>query len=133
MRNAAEHVRTAEAVQPIVAPRPRPARRTHQPARPQPSPAPAPLALAPRTADLVEREDTGEFHLRTYVDGRYLWQLVAGPGTAIPDTGRWVSRGQFYHTYWYNHGTYRRRAGHYHPIDGALSAARAAQARSPSR
>jgi hypothetical protein len=88
--------------------------------------APAPEHLSPITAALVERVDTGHYFLRAYMNGRYCWQPVADPVTAIPDTGTWLSSGEYKHAYWYNHGPYRRRAGQYYPVVTPDSAAHTA-------
>jgi hypothetical protein len=87
---------------------------------------PAPLPLAPRMAELVECADSGQFYLRAFQKGRYLWQPVAGPGAAIRDSGVWLAGGTGSIAYWHNHGAYRRRSRYYYALHGPNSPSRSA-------
>jgi hypothetical protein len=75
----------------------------------------APSHPSPRTAELVERVDSGHRFLRAFRNGQYVWQPAIGSLAAITDTGTWRSSGEQQHAYWYNIGLYRQRAGRYYP------------------
>ena len=117
---------TKQAMSPFLEPPTGEARDQSRPGATEAPEAVATLRPAPRTAELVEREDTGQFYLRTFTNGRYFWQPIAGPAAAIPDTGVWLSGGEYYRAYWFNHGAYRRRAGLYYPVVRSGSATHAA-------
>lgn len=81
--------------------------------------------LAPAKAELVEQFDTGQRFLRAYIDGHFYWQPVSGATDDIRDRGVWMTGRDFHDAYWVNYGSYRRRAGSYHPVETADTASKA--------